>query len=157
MSARTVGTRLLLFPSLGFFQALQARMNEHEARYRAIGIMDLYLGVRILPEGVFRKTALYALLFDGYSCEKVEELASASERDLDVVIEGPYGAWKGMFQNIQANGKADTRHTLNHLTMLDDPLRTVGSDQSRVDKVYRYNFSLQSFLNEAAGLESQFR
>jgi hypothetical protein len=61
-----------------------------------------------------------------------------------------------MFQNIQRNGKADTHHTLNHLTMLDDPLEAVSPDQYRLDKLYRYNYSLQVFLEEAAALDTRY-
>jgi hypothetical protein len=61
-----------------------------------------------------------------------------------------------MFQNIQRNGKADTHHTLNHLTMLDDPLKALSPDQYRLDKLYRFNYSLQVFLEEAAGLDTRY-
>ncbi len=144
------------FPSLEFFRALQERMNRSEAKYKAIGVMDLALGIRVKASGPLQQDRLYALIFDGYGCDGVQEVAKGREPDLDFVIEGSYGAWREMFQNVQQRGKADTRHTLNHLTMLDDPLRAVGPDQYRLDKLYRYNYSLQVFLEEAAGLETQY-
>lgn len=152
----TVRTEPVAFPSLRFFQELQRRMNASEPKYRAIGIMDLALGIRVQADEALKQTRLYILRFDGYACEEAREANAGPEPDLDVIIEGPYGAWSAMFQNIQAHGKADTQHTLNHLTMLDDPLRCVGPDQSRIDKIYRYNYSLQSFFNEAAAIATRF-
>ncbi len=144
------------FPSLDFFRALGERMNREEAKYRAIGIMDLALGVRIKADGALHEDKLYLLTFDGYGCEGAEEPARGAALDPDFTIEGPYRAWKEMFQNIQRNGKADTHHTLNHLTMLDDPLEAVSPDQYRLDKLYRYNYSLQVFLEEAAALDTRY-
>ncbi|MEE9285981.1 MAG: hypothetical protein V3V35_09685 [Dehalococcoidia bacterium] len=144
------------FPSLEFFQAMQERMNQDQPKYRAIGVMDVHLGIRVQADDALGETRLYTLLFDGYRCAGVGEATDDAEPDLDFVLEGPYRSWKEMFQNIQEHGKADTKHTLNHLTMLDDPLRAVGPDQYRLDKLYRYNYSIQVFLEEATGLKTEF-
>ncbi len=152
----TAQSSTVRFPSLEFFEAMQRRMNQDEAKYRAIGVMDVLVGIRVQADGDMEQTRLYTFMFDGYACGEVGEVRDGGEPDLDFVLEGPYGAWKEMFQNIQAHGRADTKHTLNHLTMLDDPLRVAGPDQYRVDKLYRFNYSLQVFLEEAAGIDTEF-
>jgi len=148
-------TATIDFPSLAFMEALARSVNGNP-NFRSLGTMDLALGIRILADGKHRQTHLYTFLFDGYTCEHVAEASAGAVPDLDFVIEGTYSAWKEMFQNIQANGRADTKHTLNHLTMLDDPMRAVGPDQTRIDKLYRYNYGIQSFLHEAAKIPTRY-
>ncbi len=143
------------FPSLDFMEALARSVNGNPT-FRSLGTMDLALGLRIIADARHKKTHLFTFLFDGYTCDKVTEASQSAVPDLDFVIEGAYSAWKEMFQNIQANGRADTKHTLNHLTMLDDPLRAVGPDQTRIDKLYRYNYGIQSFLHEAAKIQTRY-
>jgi len=152
----TSRTAAITFPSIQFFQALAYRMNTAEVKYRAIGFMDLEMGIRVLADGPVKQPRLFTLTFEGYGCEKVREAGAGEQPDMDFVLEGRYSAWKEMFENIQRNGKADTKHTLNHLTMLDDPLRAVGPDQSRIDKLYRFNYSLQMFLDEAVGVPTKY-
>ena len=153
MTAQTVSVH---FPSIDFLLALKDRMNANEAKYRAMGTMDLHLGITIEADASLKDTQRYALLFDGYECLQVETLAEGDEPDLDLTIAGPYGGWKEMFEIICKLGHADTTHTLNHLVMLEDPLRTEGADQYRVDKLYRFAFTVQSFVEEAAGLNVTF-
>lgn len=145
----------LMFPSLEFFQALANRMNSDEQKYRSIGLMDLYMGITITPDGPLKSVRQYAFLFDGFGCDSVEEI-SVNNADVDFTIIGAYSAWQEMFQSIQLHGKAGTTHTLNHLVMLEDPMRAIGPDQHRIDKLYRFNFSIQSFLDEAASLDIKF-
>ena len=144
------------FPSIDFLLALKDRMNANEAKYRAIGTMDLCLGLTFEADASLSGTQRYALLFDGFECLQVQTLADGDEPDLDLTIAGPYGAWKEMFEIICKLGHADTTHTLNHLVTLEDPLRTEGADQYRVDKFYRFTFTVQSFMEEAAGLDVSF-
>ncbi len=151
----TQQTAVVDFPSLEFMQALAKAVNGNPT-FRALGTMDLALGIRVTTDARYKKTHLFTFLFDGYTCDQVAEASHGSVPDLDFVVEGTYGAWKEMFQNIQANGRADTKHTLNHLTMLDDPMRAVGPDQTRIDKLYRYNYGIQSFLHEAAKIPTRY-
>jgi hypothetical protein len=141
------------FPSDEFFQALADRMNSQEAKYKKIGWVDLRLGVRVLPDDTFREEKLYGLVFDTYTCEQAREIAAPTEVEAECVVEGPYWAWKEMFENIATHGKADATHTFNYLTLTEWPLKLTGEDQLGIDKVFRYNFSLQLFWEEAAELD----
>lgn len=146
----------LRFPSLEFFQALQRRMNEQTDKYKKIGTMDFRLVLRIgAPPGAFRAEQ-YGFVFADYWCEEVRALGDPAAFGAECTIDGPYEAWKEMFENIVAHGRADTKHTLNRLILLERPLRATGDDQTAVDKVYRYQYSLQTFLEEAAALPVEF-
>jgi hypothetical protein len=147
------------FPSLEWFQRLADRMEAQPEKYRRLGVVDLTLVVKIeFPAG---RTERYCLTFETYRCSAVRRLA-----DDEVVvgrhpvqIEGEYGAWKEMIDNIQRSGAADLTHTLNYLTLPDWPLRLVSlsdDDQLDVDRFYRYNESLQEFFNGAAAVETRF-
>jgi hypothetical protein len=146
----------VLFPSEGFFQALAERMNAQEAKYKKVGWVDLRLAVRILPDDNFREEQLYGLVFDTYSCELARAIQQPADIEAECVVEGPYWAWKEMFENILTHGKADPTHTFNYLTLTEWPLKLTGEDQLGIDKVFRYNFSLQLFWEEAAGLDVRF-
>jgi hypothetical protein len=144
------------FPSEAFFQALAERMNGDEPKYKKVGWVDLRLAVRVLPDDAFREEKVYGLVFDTYSCEEARQIGAPEEIEAECVVEGPYWAWKEMFQNISENGKADTKHTFNYLTLTEWPLKLTGEDQLGIDKVFRFNFSLQLFWEEAAELEISY-
>jgi hypothetical protein len=144
------------FPSTGFFQALADRMNEQTEKYRRFGTVDLRLGVRIEADGRLTRDRSYALMFSGYWCDQVAEPERPEAFIADCTIAGPYRAWKEMFENIEALGAADERHTLNYLVNLDDPFRIEAQDQFEADKLYRYMYSLQLFLEESARLQVEY-
>ena len=55
-----------------------------------------------------------------------------------------------MIENIRVNNGPDLEHTLNFLTFPDDPMQVGGPDQLDVDAFYRFNESLQRFVNASA-------
>ena len=72
------------------------------------------------------------------------------------VIEAPPAAWREMIENIRAHDGPGLEHTLNYLTVPDDPMEVTGPDQLQIDAFYRYNQSLQRFFNAAAGIETSY-
>ena len=148
------------FPSVGWFRALADRMAAQPEKYRKLGAMDLTLVPRIaLSDG---KTEAFRLVFEGHRCTAVDRVGHGEPIGgrHPVVLEGEYGAWREMIENIRHNGRADLTHTLNYLTLPDWPLRLVsvddGEGQLDVDRFYRYNESLQEFFDEAARVDTRF-
>jgi len=70
------------------------------------------------------------------------------------MVEGPLGAWREMLENIRQHHIPDREHTLNYLTLPDDPMRVSGPDQLETDAFYRYNETLQRFFNGSASVET---
>ncbi len=77
-------------------------------------------------------------------------MADGDERTTDCWLEGPIEAWRAMFDDIRANGRATGRQTLNSLTMLGDEIRLRRHRPMGVDKFSRFNQSLQEFFDGAA-------
>jgi hypothetical protein len=146
----------LAFPSREFFAALRERMNARPERYRGLGPLDLRLCLQILPDARFELEETYGLSFAGYRCDKVDAVCCPPEFGADGTIEGPYSAWKELFEGILASGRADNRLTLDSRDARDSPLRAVRSDPAEIDRIYRYRRSLRRFFEEAAGLEVAF-
>lgn len=137
--------------SVEWFGALQRRMNASPEKYRRIGASDFRMIVRITDSHSPRSAI--GLVFEDYACTRVCADPSPEIFDPDFVIEGPYDTWAEMAANIREHGRADARQTLNTLTLMDEPLRVTGSDQTRVDQFARHNYTLQEFFNEAGHLE----
>ncbi len=72
------------------------------------------------------------------------------------MIEVPLAAWREMIENIRVHDGSNLEHTLNYLTDPDDPMEVTGPDQLQIDAFYRYNQSLQRFLNVSAGIETSY-
>ena len=139
------------FPSLQWFQSLRALMNESEEKYRALGYAD--------SKGVFKVGGLaYSLVFEVHRCSSVRELeAGEIERfNPDWIIEGDLDGWREMIENIKANGRADSEHTLKGLSLLEQPFRLYGADQGRVARFHRQAPSFQEFLDASAVLDTTF-
>ena len=88
----------------------------------------------------------------------MRELAAGElERfDPDWIIEGDLDGWREMIENIKANGRADSEHTLKCLSLLEHPFRLHGSDQGRVARFHRQALSFQEFLDASAVLDTTF-
>jgi hypothetical protein len=144
------------FPSTQWFEHLAARMNDQRAKYQNFGFVTARAVFKITGTPVGNRN--FGLVFDGFECLEVHELAddAIASFDPDWVIEGGYATWKEMVQNIKAHGEADPDHTLNRLCLLGHPLKVHGEDQTRVDVFYRQLFSFQAFIDEAAGVDTGF-
>lgn len=130
------------------FEPLATEMNAHPERYEVLGDFEIVLGVVITrPSGdPFRGR----LTFEGIRCTDVSAMEEGDERTTDCWLEGPIEAWREMFADIRANGRATGRQTLNSLTMIGDEIRLRGTDVMGVDKFSRFNQSLQEFFDGAA-------
>jgi hypothetical protein len=147
------------FPSVGWFRALADRMAAAPEKYRKLGALDVTLVPRVtFPDG---HTETFSLAFEGHRCRAVERVASAEPITTrhSVILEGEYGAWREMIENIRHHGRADLQHTLNYLTLPDWPFRLLpvnDEGQLDVDRFYRYNETLQEFFDEAARVDTRF-
>lgn len=156
MPVKLVPLASVRFPSVEFFSALADQMNGQTDKYKRYGSMDLRLGIRITPDAGRDAEAFYGLVFSDYWCDEVKAYRRPEEFPAECTIVGPFSAWKAMFENIEAHGIADDKHTLNRLIHLDDPFHIEAVDQFDADKIYRYMFSLQLFLEEAGRLQVEF-
>lgn len=137
-----------VFPSLGWFEALQKLVNDDPA-YRQIGTVDTAMGVKVADE-------VFLVTFEAFECRSVR---AGNEYDLinvDFFIEMESDAWRRMLENIKANGAAEAGQTLVSLDMLHEISTNATGDQLRADMFFRYNQSLQHFFDLSANLNTVF-
>lgn len=146
------------FPSVAWFAALQQRMNGETERFKRLGFADSRAIFIVKSDAQLTGDRSFGVVFDAYECTEVRELspAEAGAFDHDWKLEGAYGAWKEMIENIRAHGAADADHTLGRLSLLKHPFRLYGDDQMRVDLFYRQQSSFQEYIDGAAAVETMF-
>ncbi len=145
----------LSFPSQAWFECMAEQMRGDEPRFRALGPVDCAMIVNVDLEG--GRSTLHEVIFRGFGVHSVRELDRLEQApDSHFVIAGPLEAWRDMLDNIHARNGADLEHTLNTLTLADDPLRVSGPDQLETDAFYRYNETLQRFFDGAARVETSY-
>jgi hypothetical protein len=140
----------LTFPSLGFFQALQAAMVAERERFQRLGFIDVTFAVRVLgTDG--GAPAEFTLAFEVFECAHVT--SGAGDGAADFVLEGTLAAWRDMLDNIHRLGAADTGHSLNTLTHFGEGLQLRYDDPDGHDKMYRFAESIQEFFDLSAGID----
>ena len=143
----TTATRALTFPSVEWFRALAAAAATDEARYHKLGVVDLTLGVQVGDDG-------YRLDFADFGCTSVNAWDGIAP--VDCVIRASADDWRELIEHVQERGAADSRHTLNSLVLTGDRFVLEGDDQLGVDAFYRFNATLQAFVEEAGGIPTRF-
>jgi predicted solute-binding protein len=138
------------FPSDEWFSLLIAAAVADASLMEHLGIAELRFGVEVVaPSG---EAQLFGIVLDGYdvtSLGTVDEAAFAPE----VVVSGPLEAWVEMIEVIEAEGEADTAHTLNSLTIFGTPMMVRSPDAMGQDKFFRFMGTLQAIF-DAAGSAS---
>ena len=140
------------FPSVEFFQSLQALMKAERDRFRQLGYFDATVGVSVrgdaLPGGAWQAV----LTFEVFDCVGVKP-ADLGTETVDFTLDGDLGVWAEMLRNIKQHGAADTAHTVNTLTHFGEGLRCLYDDPDGHDKLYRFAESVQEFFDLAAKLD----
>jgi hypothetical protein len=132
--------------TVAFFDALAAEINTHPERFELLGPADMVVEVVMTrPESDFRVRCA----FEGLGCSAVAEIEGEGAPHSDFRLAGPLTAWKAMFEDIAANGRATGLYTINSLALLGDRIACVGDDPMGLDKFSRFNQSLQEFLDGA--------
>jgi hypothetical protein len=136
-------TEHVAFPSVEWFEALGAAARHDGERYRHLGWIDLRLGVRVGDRG-------YRLEFSDFGLVRAEEWDGHAP--VDCTVAASEADWRELFAHIAARGSADPQHTLNSLVLAGDRFTLSGEDQLGVDAFYRFNATLQAFVEEARHL-----
>jgi hypothetical protein len=140
----------LSFPSVEWFEALAAIANE-DAGFKKFGTLSASVAFKVGEQA-------YNVTFDVLNAGDIREVDDDAMRDADFIIELRPEQWRGMIEDIAANGAATRDWTLNTLDLIDDePIhKNLVDDGFRADKFFRYNPSLQRFIDNAAQLDTEF-
>jgi hypothetical protein len=136
------------FPSGEWFDALVASACRSIEQER-LGFSELRLAFQMTDEGGGARA--FGVVFEAYDISSAGELSELSSFDPDAVVTGDLSAWREMFDNIVAHGRADGAHTFNALTIADAPLAITAADPLRRDRVFRFAETIQQLLDAASG------
>jgi hypothetical protein len=147
---------MIVFPSLAWFQELARLMNDNESAFKRVGYADVAWAIDVQASAPGQAPRLFRLVFEEYSCIDVEEVEPGSHPDVAFTLQATYTTWKEMIQNIQANNGPDLEHSLNRLTLMDDPIYIAAVDFLSRDLFARYGQTFQLFFNGAVHVPTLF-
>lgn len=145
----------IAFPSLDWFRRLTTLMDEQRARHQQLGYIDCVAQFTVLDAGAVPWSV--QVTFEEFAATDVREARLDDAERADFVLEAPLATWREMIENIAVGrGRPDLAHTLNGLTHMGSPIALRGSDPLRRDLYFRYNQSLQEFVNASASFVTAF-
>lgn len=146
----------IAFPSLDWFRRLAGLMNASRARQEQLGYVDCVAGFRVL-DGPGGRPWTAEVTFEEFAATDVREASPEASDRADFVLEATLATWRAMVESIAAgDGRPALDQTLNHLSHMGEPLRLVAGDPLRRDLYFRYNQSLQEFVNASATFPTVF-
>jgi hypothetical protein len=143
----------LPFPSRAWFQRLADLMNANRARQEQLGYVDCIVQFTVTGD----PPRSFQVAFEEFSAVDVRAVSAAEADRADFVLEAPLQTWRAMIESIEAGGgRPDLEQTLNHLSHMGAPMSVRASDPLRRDLYFRYNQSLQEFVNAAGRFRTDF-
>jgi hypothetical protein len=147
--------RAVEFPSADWFRRLAARMRADRARHEHLGYIDCVAGFTVLdgPGGPFT----VHVRFEEFAAVDVRRAGPEDAARADFTLEATLATWRAMLESIaEGGGRPALTQTLNHLSHMGTPIRLTSDDPLRRDLYFRYNQSLQEFVNASASFATSF-
>ncbi len=142
---------MIPFPSLAWFAKLGERMNADRARYEHLGYVDCIVEFVVLDAFGPGRPLRVQVTFDEVSVTDVREAGPADAERADFALEADAKSWREMIESIaKGHGRPALDQTLNKLSHFDTPFRLRADDPLKRDLYFRYNQSLQEFVNASA-------
>ena len=147
----------LNFPDSGWFEALARLMNANRARQEQLGYIDCSTVFTITDGSADRLPRHFQVTFEEFSAVYVLEVDAAAAQQADFALEASLATWRAMIESIAAGGgRPALDQTLNYLSHMGTPVTLVAADPIRSDLYYRYNQSLQEFVNASCAFNTEF-
>jgi hypothetical protein len=147
----------IAFPSVEWFEALGKLMDENRARHEHIGPIDCTAQFTVISMEDESQNRHFQVEFELYSVVGVREVDASESDKADFVMETDGYVWQEMIENIREHGgKPDLEHSLNRLSLPGIPIRVWGADPLGRDEFFRFNQSLQEFVNACAQVETVY-
>jgi hypothetical protein len=148
---------MLTFPSVEWFARLGVLMEENRAVHEHVGEIDCSCVWTIFDadgEGTDRH---FQTTFELYSMIDVREVTEDELVKANFILETDVWVWKEMLENIAENGgRPDLEHSLNRLSLPGVPIRLWAEDPLDRDMFFRFNGSLQEFVNASVHIPTQY-
>ena len=145
------------FPSVAWFQRLADLMNANRARQEQLGYVDCVAEFSVLDGGPGGAPYAVQVTFDEFAATDVRTADPAAPGRADFTLEAPLEVWRDMIESIAGGtGRPALEQTLNRLSHLGTPMRVTSDDPLRRDLFFRYNQSLQEFVNASSAFVTTF-
>jgi hypothetical protein len=146
------------FPSLAWFAKLGERMNADRARHEHLGYVDCVVEFAVRDQNAPGSWLRAQVTFEEFSVVDVRERRGPADAGrADFTLEADLEAWREMIESIaRGKGRPALDQTLNYLSHFDSPFRVFAADPLKRDLYFRYNQSLQEFVNASADIVTKF-
>ncbi|MCC6706741.1 MAG: hypothetical protein IT492_04175 [Gammaproteobacteria bacterium] len=147
----------LAFPHVAWFEALARLMNVNRARQEQLGYIDCSVVFTVSDGSADKLPRHFKVSFEEFEAVDVREVDAAAALAADFGLEASLATWRKMIESIAAGGgRPALDQTLNYLSHMGTPLTLVAADPLQSDLYYRYNQSLQEFVNASAAFDTEF-
>jgi hypothetical protein len=147
----------LAFPDVAWFEALARLMNANRARQEQLGYIDCSVVFSVTDGSADRLPRHFKVTFEEFEALEVREVDAATAVQADFCLEASLATWRAMIESIAVGGgRPALDQTLNYLSHMGTPLALVAADPLKSDLYYRYNQSLQEFVNASCAFNTEF-
>jgi hypothetical protein len=147
----------LPFPSVAWFERLAELMNANRTRQIQLGYVDCVARFTVLKGGSDGRDWSADVTFEEFGATDVREPKPAESARADFALEADLATWREMIESIsKGGGRPDLEHTLNRLSHTGTPMHVRFDDVLRGDLYFRFNQSLQEFVNASAQFATSF-
>jgi hypothetical protein len=155
--AEVAASEGIAFPSLEWFERLAQLMKADRARNEHLGFIDCVAVFTVLDGGLRGKPWSVQVTFEEFEATDVREAETADLARADFSLEATQQTWREMIESIaRGRGRPDLTHTLNYLSHTGTPIRVWSDDPLRKDMFFRFNQSLQEFINASGTFRTIF-
>jgi hypothetical protein len=148
----------IAFPSCKWFERLAQLMKTNRALHEHLGYIDCVAQFTVLDGGLDGKPWRVQVTFEEFDAVDVREVGASEVARADFTLEASLATWREMIEVIaRGHGRPDLTHSLNYLSHPGTPLLVWSEDTLRKDLFFRYNQSLQEFINASATFPTIFR
>ncbi len=156
MSAQLAPAAAVPFPSLAWFRRLADAMNGSRARQEQLGYVDCTVAFTVV-DGPGGSPWSALVTFEEFSVTDVRVAGAGDAGRADFALEAELAAWRAMIESVAAgHGRPALEQSLNRLSHMGTPFRLVADDPLKADLYFRYNQSLQEFVNASAAFTTVF-
>jgi hypothetical protein len=148
---------MLTFPSVEWFARLGELMEENRTVHEHVGEIDCSCVWTVFEADGESTDRHFMTTFELYSLVDVREVTEEERVKANFILETDIWVWKEMLENIAANGgRPDLEHSLNRLSLPGVPIRLWAEDPLDRDMFFRFNGSLQEFMNSSVHIPTTY-